>query len=635
MFEPDRSLTEPVIWIQRLLIFDEHAPGVEPRRDVPFRRGLNIIATEIPGPEVTVPVGHDVGKTLLTRLIRYCLGEPTYAKTAVRAAIEREFPEGVVIAEIFVGGELWTVLRPLVLERRSKSTAWRGTDWKGVAHGATESTYSQFLERLEQLTALKFAGLMLPGQKRKPVWRDVLAWLSRDQHCAYRDPLEWRSPWAESGSSELNAEDASLVVRMAMDLADEDEGELIQRRKSLIEKKREEVKQYRENKTALEQQRTFLLAHLKVGQELLDGDLFGSTAVRELEQEIAEAKADIDGLPRTSGLLQLAKVRKSAAKAVRSTQAAIRLRTKDRKNEETQLDRNRTATGDDLLEQLGDLASGCPASYSECPLYEENEQVRERELYRAALVESSTRRLAELDQSLAQLREQIRPERVQLKKSRSAHHELALTVKKELRSKRQVLARLEAIHSAAEAYAPAREELHKLGRAIKRIQKRLDTLKTQQREFAERNTKKLRRLNESIQAVQRRILGRDAAPSLRIGINRLTFTGNNEEPAPGEGMATSATLSLDLGCLRASLTGLGFLPRLLIHDSPRGGDLEAHLYAQLFQLAIDLERAFDPVPFQYILATTTHPPDELLKPPYLKLMLDARDPDKLLLKKRF
>ena len=270
MFEPDRSLTEPVIWIQRLLIFDEHAPGVEPRRDVPFRRGLNIIATEIPGPEVTVPVGHDVGKTLLTRLIRYCLGEPTYAKTAVRAAIEREFPEGVVIAEIFVGGELWTVLRPLVLERRSKSTAWRGTDWKGVAHGATESTYSQFLERLEQLTALKFAGLMLPGQKRKPVWRDVLAWLSRDQHCAYRDPLEWRSPWAESGSSELNAEDASLVVRMAMDLADEDEGELIQRRKSLIEKKREEVKQYRENKTALEQQRTFLLAHLKVGQELLD-----------------------------------------------------------------------------------------------------------------------------------------------------------------------------------------------------------------------------------------------------------------------------------------------------------------------------------------------------------------------------
>jgi len=122
--------------------------------------------------------------------------------------------------------------------------------------------------------------------------------------------------------------------------------------------------------------------------------------------------------------------------------------------------------------------------------------------------------------------------------------------------------------------------------------------------------------------------------SIQINVNRLTFSGNDGNPAPGEGMATSATLSMDLGCLRASLSGLGFHPRLIIHDSPRGGDLEAHLYAQLFLLATELEKAFPSPPFQYILATTTHPPEELLKEPYLRLMLDARETEKLLLKRR-
>ncbi len=102
-----------------------------------------------------------------------------------------------------------------------------------------------------------------------------------------------------------------------------------------------------------------------------------------------------------------------------------------------------------------------------------------------------------------------------------------------------------------------------------------------------------------------------------------------------EGIATSATLSLDLACLRAGLEGLGFLPRLLIHDSPRGGDLEPHLYAHLFTFAMELEAAFKEPPFQYILATTTHPPESLLKVPYLRLTLDARGQEGLLLKRRF
>lgn len=79
-----------------------------------FRQGLNIIATAKPKRGELEPVGHNVGKTLLTRLIRYCLGEGTYARGSVRREIEAQFPEGLVVAEIYVQGTLWTVVRPLV-----------------------------------------------------------------------------------------------------------------------------------------------------------------------------------------------------------------------------------------------------------------------------------------------------------------------------------------------------------------------------------------------------------------------------------------------------------------------------------------------------------------------------------------
>lgn len=184
------------------------------------------------------------------------------------------------------------------------------------------------------------------------------------------------------------------------------------------------------------------------------------------------------------------------------------------------------------------------------------------------------------------------------------------------------------------SYGPLREHVQKLAKSLKGLKKKLENSKVRQHSLLKQNSRKLSLLNESVRSIQRRVLGRDVEPSIQINVNRLTFTENDGNPAPGEGMATSATLSMDLGCLRAALSGLGFHPRLIIHDSPRGGDLEAHLYAQLFLLATELENAFPSPPFQYILATTTHPPEELLKEPYLRLMLDARETGKLLLKKR-
>lgn len=118
----------------------------------------------------------------------------------------------------------------------------------------------------------------------------------------------------------------------------------------------------------------------------------------------------------------------------------------------------------------------------------------------------------------------------------------------------------------------------------------------------------------------------------------LRLVMDEQDSYSGEARATSGLVhGLDLACLRASIAGLGFFPRFLIHDSPREGDLEPHTYAKLFEFAAGLETAFDgrEPSFQYIVTTTTRPPESFAGGRYVCLELDARQESGVLLGKRF
>lgn len=106
---PDSSRTEPVVWVRRVVILESEKAFDSPIRDITFRRGLNLIRTAEHPPGESRPVGHSVGKTLLTRLIRYCLGESHFAPEPVRKRIAAKLPEGLVLAEVQVAGVNWVV----------------------------------------------------------------------------------------------------------------------------------------------------------------------------------------------------------------------------------------------------------------------------------------------------------------------------------------------------------------------------------------------------------------------------------------------------------------------------------------------------------------------------------------------
>lgn len=85
----------------------------------------------------------------------------------------------------------------------------------------------------------------------------------------------------------------------------------------------------------------------------------------------------------------------------------------------------------------------------------------------------------------------------------------------------------------------------------------------------------------------------------------------------------------DLLRLAASIKGVGFLPRLWMHDSPRAADTKDALYHKIMSVAAWLEHAFDgdAPTFQHIWTTASHPPEGLNSEPFVRLRLSGRDND--------
>lgn len=197
---PSQDRPEPVFWIEQLVIVDELVPGLEPRREVPFRRGLNIICTEVRTPDENTPVGHNVGKTLLTRLIRYLLGERYYAKETARAAIRKTLDDGYVIGKIHLNGEPWIVARPLG-NNKNRSFSMQSDTWESIlVPGKPREDHDVFMQKLSETMVSSLANITLHQSGHPIRWKDLLSWLTRDQKCAFGSLYEWRDPKTESGT---------------------------------------------------------------------------------------------------------------------------------------------------------------------------------------------------------------------------------------------------------------------------------------------------------------------------------------------------------------------------------------------------------------------------------------------------
>ena len=163
---------EPRLWVHRLRLLER--PGGPALRTLTLRRGMNVFWS---------PGGHGTGKSLLCGMIRYVLGDSSYADQETRGRLLAALPEAVVQAEILSAGERWAIQRAL---HGRRDAAVAGADLaalQGCAGG-----FGAWLHRLNGLIPEAIAA----GLGEEHPWRYALAWLTREQGCRLAHLLR---PW--------------------------------------------------------------------------------------------------------------------------------------------------------------------------------------------------------------------------------------------------------------------------------------------------------------------------------------------------------------------------------------------------------------------------------------------------------
>ena len=262
---PSGTRGEPRLWVRRLAIWEKPDSII---RDIGLRRGLNIVWSPDPGVESAVVgrgdgSGHGAGKTLFCRLLRYCLGEDTFANDDLRRSVAEQLPTGLVGIEVLINGVQWAVLRPIGATRRQIARA--DTTLEELVDSTEPGTGIQpLLEALDSLVSPGDGDLFIPSSRAHSAWLFALAWLTRDQECRYDHILDWRHARADTRSPVLGTSREQMVVavRSLLGVLDQEEISLKDERDGLAEKRRSLERDLTYYQRRIEQLRTDLSSAL-------------------------------------------------------------------------------------------------------------------------------------------------------------------------------------------------------------------------------------------------------------------------------------------------------------------------------------------------------------------------------------
>ena len=264
--KPDLDRQAPIIWLKRFVILSSLG-SKKAIRNISFRRGLNVIQTRKIKPQSGPVTGLGVGKTLLTRLIRYSLGEQHFATEDTQAKILTAFPSLVTVGHWEVAGQDWIVVRQVNDTDDKLAFAVKSDDWETavIDRRLEELPYNTFLSAINEAVFSDLPKLKLP-KGHTASWPDLLAWLARDDQCGYRNANDWRHPEANSGPS-LQREENSLVIQWAMGLMAPEEIKCKIQHQSLLKNRSAHKKTATKQLKQMETLWPVLQANLEVSQD--------------------------------------------------------------------------------------------------------------------------------------------------------------------------------------------------------------------------------------------------------------------------------------------------------------------------------------------------------------------------------
>ena len=167
---PSSERPDPVIWIERMVIVESLKENPNIIREILFRRGLNIIRTEKRLPTDKSSIGHDVGKTLLTRFIRYLLGETFYGNKDIRQALYFPLKDAYVIGRVLINGVSWIVARPIGHFDVNKHFAFQSDVWQDAMTNNEHPKFSLYIEALAEATLADLPRSNTHGANKRNQW---------------------------------------------------------------------------------------------------------------------------------------------------------------------------------------------------------------------------------------------------------------------------------------------------------------------------------------------------------------------------------------------------------------------------------------------------------------------------------
>lgn len=633
--KPKEGDREPRLWFRRLVIWSE--PGVPPIQDRRFGPGLNIIWSPDPADlsardleEVPTGPGHGAGKTLVCRLLRYCLGEPHFAAEPLRSKISSAFKDGRVGVEVVVDGAPWAVVRSIGLSAHDVVIEG-GTLETAVSPDTATTGIAPFVQKLAD-TFLTPEVATLLADKPHRAWLLALAWLSRDQECQFGRITEWRVEGGRSGNPAhgLSVADATNVVRALIGAITPKEHAIEAEIERLDTARKAEAAGIERRRVVIENALQRLLQEIELdGQAVPPGALLGAFLRSAANKRIARvAVVDVKGEVASVDDLEL------QYEAARSEV--------DRLNKEIATAESKATTAAAVAKQIESETPGLSASIDEAslPICPVCEVPIDRALAEGCKL---SHKLPDLP-SLHARREKNARDLLERRAKQRECEEAALQLRGQLdtasatrdKARADLNAARKLRDERAEAWYAARRAGDDVGDVERLLREnataaatvdRLEEQLAEQRDAAraERDQHALvfNRLGEHFDPLVRRLLGRVSTASGRVqhdgnGLQLVVdFGGERNTPA----IDLVKVLAFDLATLCRSMEGATKLPALLIHDSPRTSDLGLSIYHELFHLMRELEDVGSGPRFQYIVTTTSRPPDELVGDERIRLKL--------------
>ena len=633
-FKPAASAREPVLWVERLEVHGDFPAGESTRlRRMELRKGLNILWATSSGNQRSRLGGHGAGKTTFCRLLRYAIGDAKPGSRQFREDFRKSFPNGWVLADVWIAGKRWLVARPLGELGHHPFSVEGGTLLEDLPPAADRETFSAYEDALDAAVLGKMKHRKLSGSGKDLKWPLMLPWLSRDQEAHYAALIEWRAKESDSeGDGSLSAADRENLLRLALGLVDPDEQVRLREREQAAQD-HERLTRERPQREYHRKQAKAALAARYTGTIGHPGDLIFEA---ELNAEVSRLRQQADqallGLQEDETLRNL--VSEEAGRKLEVDFLTSRIEELDdevaRQKGSVLATSHRASDAKHLagttryLPFRGYCSTPLPiARRDNCPCLTarlDDDEVQQATRQIVAAVGPEKDRLARLEEQLGLLRSDLR--------NRKEAHEAAqaaTTARREalnarfleLSAPRNQAAALEA---AYKAYIAAEENLTELAGRLEDLSDKKSDLDKTIEAHARGHRDAMNAFGDIYNAIVQAMLGKEVT-------GRIDFAGGKtlEPKLDFHGSFDSAALSLtkllafDLAALSFSqFKDTGHHPRFLLHDSPRESDLAAPIYSSLFLAAQALEEACgENVGFQYIVTTTEPPPDTVNQKPWL------------------